>query len=71
MFKLSRRCRSEETTLRVTRESSGTPRAFPQVKKTSSNMNSILCTASLMKSHDITMGDRYPRNVGFSHQGFV
>jgi len=24
-----------------------------------------------MKSHDITMEDRHPRNVGFSHQGFV
>ena len=28
-------------------------------------MNSILCTAWLMKSHDITMEDRHPRNVGF------
>jgi hypothetical protein len=40
-------------------------------EKTSSDMNSILCTAWLMKSHDTTMEDRHPRNVGFSHQGFV
>jgi hypothetical protein len=40
-------------------------------EKTSWDMNSILYTAWLMKSHDITMEDRHPRNVGFSHQGFV
>ena len=40
-------------------------------EKTSSDMNSILCTAWLMKSHDITMEDRHPRNVGFSHQGYA
>jgi hypothetical protein len=44
-------------------------------EKTSSGKNSIICTAWLMKSHDITMEDRHPdlpwRNVGFSHQGFV
>ena len=40
-------------------------------EKTSSDMNSILCTAWLMKSHDIAMEDRHPRNVRFSHQGFA
>ena len=43
---------------------------FPKWKP-SSDMNNILCTAWLMKSHDITMEDRHPRNVGFSHQGFA